>query len=120
VLIVEDSALVVGALRLLLEESGFDVASAAGVGEAVTACRASHHDAMLLDLGLPDGSGLHVLDRLRPTMQVPRVVIAVTGEDSDEVRHRCLAAGCHEVLLKPISTRELPRRLHELVAQQAS
>jgi CheY-like chemotaxis protein len=66
---------------------------------------------MLLDLTLPDGDGLLVLERLHTDGAAPRVTVAVTGRDEPEVRARCLAAGCHDVLVKPIAPLELPGQI---------
>jgi DNA-binding response OmpR family regulator len=118
VLIVEDNALVVGALRLLLEESGFRVSAALGVHEALQAIRADTPDAMLLDLSLKDGSGLDVLAALAPG-ETPGVTIAVTGHDDAATRERCLGAGCREVLVKPIDASALPRRLRAWMGDRA-
>ncbi len=112
-LIVEDSAIVVSAIRLLLEESGFNVDDAGGVSDAVARCRDVRPDVMLLDLGLRDGSGFDVLAALSPGAELPRVVIAVTGDDAPEIRERCLSHGCRDVLVKPIRSLELPRQLRE-------
>jgi CheY-like chemotaxis protein len=120
VLIVEDSALVVGALRLLLEETGYRVSSAANVRDAVDVMRHEHPDVMLLDLTLRGENGLTVLDELRRTRDEPRVTVAVTGHDAPEVRERCLRAGCREVLVKPINTRELPRKIALWLEGEAS
>ncbi|HJR64034.1 MAG TPA: response regulator [Gemmatimonadaceae bacterium] len=118
VLIVEDSALVVGALRLLLEESGFRVTAAPGVQAALRAVRADPPDAMLLDLSLKDGSGLDVLGALTAA-EAPGVTIAVTGHDDAATRERCLRAGCREVLVKPIDASSLPRRLRAWIGERA-
>jgi DNA-binding response OmpR family regulator len=118
VLIVEDSALVVGALRLLLEESGFRVSAALGVQEALRVVRADPPDAMLLDLSLKDGSGLDVLEALAPD-EAPGVTVAVTGHDDAATRARCLGAGCREVLVKPIDASSLPKRLREWIGERA-
>ncbi len=111
VLIVEDSAIVVSAIRLLLEETGFHVDDAGGVSDAVARCRDIRPDIMLLDLGLRDGSGFDVLAALSSGAELPRVVIAVTGDDAPEVRERCLSHGCVDVLVKPIRPLDLPRQL---------
>jgi CheY-like chemotaxis protein len=111
VLIVEDSALVVGALQLLLEGAGHRVSSAGSVREAVARARVDPPDVMLLDLTLPDGDGLVVLDVLAADGAAPRVTVAVTGRDEPTVRERCLRAGCREVLVKPIAPLALPRSI---------
>jgi DNA-binding response OmpR family regulator len=112
VLLVEDSALVTSALRILFEETGRRVRVSADVADAVRACAEETPALMLLDLTLPDGDGLSVLDAVRGTPGAPRVAVAMTGHDDDATRRRCLAAGCADVLLKPVPARELLARAH--------
>ena len=64
-------------------------------------------DVMLLDLSLPDGDGLLVLKRLHLAGHAPLNTVALTGHDDEEVRQRCIAAGCTEVLLKPVPIAQL-------------
>jgi DNA-binding response OmpR family regulator len=111
VLIVEDSALVIGALRLLLEETGHRVSAAQSVREALDTARRERPDVMLLDLTLPDGNGFDVLNGLLAVDETPRVIVALTGHDDSHVRKRCLDAGCHAVLVKPIRATELPGQI---------
>ena len=113
VLIVEDSDLVSGALRLLFEQTGHRVTVAASVSAAVAAVLREAPDLMLLDLTLPDGEGTAVLERLREQDRMPRVVVGLTGHDEPEIVARCTALGCADVLLKPVPTRELLRRAEE-------
>jgi DNA-binding response OmpR family regulator len=103
-LIVDDSPLVTDALRILFEETGHRVSTAGSVREAVDICGADRPDVMLLDLTLPDGSGLDVLAALGGS---PPATLALTGHDDPRTTARCLAAGCREVLLKPVPTRQL-------------
>jgi CheY-like chemotaxis protein len=65
---------------------------------------------MLLDLTLPDGSGLEILEELGADAPRPRVTVALTGRDEPEVARRCYALGCAAVLVKPVPARELLRR----------
>lgn len=110
ILVVEDSALVASAMRILLEDAGHRVSEAASVREAVAVAAAdSHIDLMLLDLKLADGDGLSVLAQLREREREPKIAIAITGYDDPVERERALAAGCRDVLLKPVPARELPR-----------
>ena len=111
VLLVEDSPLVVGALRLLLEETGFRVSAASTVREAVDAARAGRPDVILLDITLQREDGLAVLADLAHTDELPRVAIALTGHDDPMLRERCLEAGCVDVLIKPIRAMELPGKI---------
>jgi CheY-like chemotaxis protein len=118
VLVVEDSDLVSSALRILLEETGRRVTIAASVRAAdeALASAAAGGDPFalaLLDLTLADGDGLDVLDRARARGAVPRVAVAMTGHDDPHTRARCLAAGCAEVLVKPVPSRVLLARVGE-------
>ena len=110
-LIVEDSAIVASALRLLFEESGYEVDVASTVKDAIATATARAPEVMLLDLTRPDGDGLTILERLRADDHAPRSTIALTGHDDDELRERCIEAGCVDVLLKPVPI----ARLVELV-----
>lgn len=107
VLLVEDNALVTDALTILLESGGHLVRVADTVAAAVSQARAARPDILLLDLTLPDGDGLSVLDVLRDSPSFPLVAAALTGHDDRAVRTRCLAAGCRDVLVKPVPAREL-------------
>jgi DNA-binding response OmpR family regulator len=111
ILLVEDSELVADALRTLLEALGHTVRVAPSVREAVAACAAEVPDIMLLDLGLADGHGLEVLEQVTANGTVPRVVAAMTGDDDPAMMRRCRAAGCREVLVKPVGARELMARI---------
>jgi CheY-like chemotaxis protein len=113
ILLVEDSALVCDAMRTLFESTGRRVAIAGSVNEAVAACALEQPALMLLDLSLPDGDGVSALRRLAATGSTPRTTFAMTGHDDPATRERCLAAGCADVLVKPVPTRELLRRVGE-------
>jgi two-component system CheB/CheR fusion protein len=104
ILIVEDNADAGDALRMLLESGGHDVRVAGTVAAAIAACNEHPIDLMLLDLTLPDGDGLDVLAR---TTTPPRMTLALTGWDEPVIIDRCRAAGCHDVLIKPVSARML-------------
>ena len=100
-LIAEDSELTASALRLLFEESGFDVAVATSVQSVIDIATSWKPDVMLLDVNLSDGDGVSALDYLTQNDSAPPRTIALTGHDDDDVRQRCINAGCSDVLLKP-------------------
>ena len=116
ILIVEDSTLVTDAFSILFSETGYDVDVAATVAEAIERGTASTADIMLLDLSLPDGSGLEVLEALRERGVQPRVTLAMTGHDDAKTRRTCLEAGCAEVLLKPFPIGDLLRHIQRHLA----
>jgi DNA-binding response OmpR family regulator len=111
ILVVEDSALVGDALRILLEDAGYTVFIAPTVADAVRMGSATPIDMMLLDLTLPDGHGLDVLQSLREGVALPRATIAMTGHNDPAIRRACLAAGCVDLLVKPVPIAELLRQI---------
>ena len=113
VLVAEDNTLVADAMRLLFEETGHRVTTAGTIVAVVAAATRDPVDLLLLDLGLSDGDGLEVLTQLRERGALPRVNVALTGRDEPDVIERCKAAGCHDVLLKPVPVGELLRRSRE-------
>jgi CheY-like chemotaxis protein len=116
VLVAEDNALVADAMRLLFEETGHRVTTAASIADVVQAATREPVDLLLLDLGLADGDGLDVLTQLRERGALPRVNVALTGRDEPEVVERCKAAGCREVLLKPVPVGQLLKKSREWLA----
>lgn len=116
ILIVEDSRLVTEAFEILLADAGYAVHSARTVAEAISVGRRERIDLMLLDVTLPDGSGLDVLNALREEKKLPRATLAMTGHTAAELRRDCLDAGCADVLIKPVPVRELLRQIERLLA----
>lgn len=112
-MIVEDSALVTSALRILFEESGRRVTIAHTVREGIAAGRKDPPDLLLLDLTLPDGSGLEVATTLAESGVSPRATVALTGRDDPESLRRCSDAGVTEVMLKPVPVKELLKKTGE-------
>jgi CheY-like chemotaxis protein len=101
---------------VLLEETGHRVTTAASVAAATSAALADTPDVLLLDLTLPDGHGLEVLERLRAAARLPRATVALTGHDDPALAERCRAAGCRDVLVKPVPIRHLQAKLAEWLA----
>ena len=113
VLVAEDNTLVADAMRLLFEETGHRVTTAGTIVGVVEAATLDRVDLLLLDLGLSDGDGLEVLTILGDRGVLPRVSVALTGRDEPEIIERCKAAGCREVLLKPVPVGVLLRKSRE-------
>ena len=114
VLVVEDNALVSGAMRLLLESENHRVSTAASVAESLGLARADVPTLALIDLTLPDGDGLALVAPLFAAGC--KTVIALTGHDDPETRARCLASGCADVFVKPVPARELLNRIARWLA----
>lgn len=112
ILLVEDDPLLRDAFRMLLEDAGYRILEAASVAEAMASIEAERPALVLLDLGLPDGSGLDVARRLREQRETRAIpVVAMTGRVGPEEREACLEAGCIEYLPKPVEPLLLLERL---------
>lgn len=116
ILVVEDSELVTSAFRILLEDSGYRVTIAGSIKAMRAAAARGDVDLLLLDLTLPDGNGLDALADLRAGGAAPRITLAMTGDSQPATRARCIEAGCADVLIKPVSIKELRRTIASLLA----
>lgn len=105
ILIVEDNEHVTSALQILLETVPWRVSVAGSVGAALAISKSDPPAVALLDLTLPDGDGLALVEPLRTVGA--RKIVVLTGHDDSATRQRCLAAGCADVLVKPVSVRDL-------------
>ena len=93
----------------MLEDTGYKVSIAESVKEMLACAEGEKIDLMLLDLTLPDGNGLDALEELTERGARPRIILTMTGDDQPATRKRCLEAGCADVLIKPVSIKELRR-----------
>ena len=109
VLIVEDEVPMRRFLRSALITRGFRVIEAGTVREAEIAVTESPPDAILLDLGLPDGDGLDLLRRIREWSSAPVIVLSARDREDDKVL--ALDAGADDYLTKPFGTSELLARI---------
>ncbi|MFE5670727.1 response regulator [Agromyces sp. NPDC056523] len=101
--VVDDHPLFRKGLVALLEASGFDVvAEAASAAEAVDVVMSRRPDAVLIDLGLPDRSGLAVTAQLSAALPATRFVVITMYDDADTVR-RALDAGATAYVTKDAS-----------------
>jgi DNA-binding response OmpR family regulator len=107
ILIVEDSPLLANAFQVLFEAHGYRVSTANDIAAGIERATKESVDIMLLDLTLPDGDGLSLLSLLREREALPTTTIALTGHEDDATRERCLAAGCRQVLVKPVPAQDL-------------
>lgn len=108
VLLVDDEESVRGPLRDVLAEAGFSVAEAGSLAQARRAVQDSLPALIVLDLELPDGSGLDLCRELRGDpawSQAP--IVMLTGRRRLEQKVEGFAAGTDQYLVKPVDPREL-------------
>jgi two-component system KDP operon response regulator KdpE len=109
VLIVEDSEDVSSALKVLVEASGARVSVGRSVAETLAVGVPDPARLVLVDLTLPDGDGLTIIEPLRRAGS--GMFVALTGRDDQETVERCRAAGCADVLVKPVPARQLVAKI---------
>jgi two-component system KDP operon response regulator KdpE len=93
----------------LLRARGYDVEVAATGGQALAAFTERSPALIVLDLGLPDMTGLEVCRRIRATSQVPIIVLSARGAESDKVS--ALDNGADDYVTKPFGPEELLARI---------
>lgn len=116
VLVVDDDADIRSALRDLLGDNGYLVVEASTGAEAVELCARHQPDVVLLDLGLPDMSGLDVLTELAERAVAP--VIVLSGRSGETDRVVGLELGADDYISKPFSARELVARVNAAIRRR--
>lgn len=116
-LLVEDDQMVGESLQKGLKAEGYSVDWAMKAEDASFALETNPYDIMLLDLGLPDYSGLELLRVARQKHnQIPTIIL--TAKDSIQDRVDGLDAGSDDYLVKPFSLDELLARLRALLRRK--
>ena len=113
-LIIEDEDRLSGILKSRLGEAGFAVDVAGSAGDATAALELINYDAVVLDLGLPDGDGLAVLAAARRIGKALPILI-LTARDAVEDRVAGLNAGADDYLTKPFAMSELIARIKAML-----
>lgn len=109
VLVVDDEPQIVRGLSATLKAAGYDVASAGTAAEALSAAALRPPDAIILDLVLPDGSGVDVCQSLRSWTEIPIIVVSSLDTEADKIA--ALDAGADDYVTKPYGVGELLARL---------
>jgi two-component system, OmpR family, KDP operon response regulator KdpE len=113
VLVVDDEPQILRALGVILRNVGDEVATAATKSEALDAVSVRPPDAMVLDLVLPDGSGVDVTSEVRTWSSLPIIVLSAVGDEREKVR--ALDVGADDYITKPFGTEELLARLRAVM-----
>ncbi len=110
ILVVDDEPQIVRALKVVLRDAGHETVAAYGMEEALDAAAVRPPDAAIVDLMLPDGSGVELCRRLREWTQAPILVLSAVGDEDAKVE--ALEAGADDYVTKPFAPRELIARLN--------
>ena len=117
VLVVDDEPQIVRGLKVILRGAGYEVETATTKQEALDAVAVRPPDAVVLDLVLPDGSGVDVATEIRKWSQLPILVLSAVGDEREKVR--ALDAGADDYITKPFGTDELLARLRAVLRRAA-
>ena len=109
ILVVDDEAAILRFLKPALAANDYQVATAGTVAEAVKHIAANVPDAVVLDLGLPDGDGKEVIRNVRQWSDVPIIVLSARDRESEKIE--ALDLGADDFINKPFGVGELMARL---------
>jgi two-component system response regulator RegX3 len=118
ILIVEDESSFSEALSFLLGKEGYEVNIAETGTEAIKKFNENGADLVLLDLMIPEVSGVEVCKAIRATSQVP--IIMLTAKDSEIDKVVGLELGADDYVTKPYSSRELIARIKAVLRRGSS
>lgn len=118
VLVIDDEPQILRALRINLSVRGYDVITAATGTAALKAAAENRPDVVVLDLGLPDISGIEVLVGLRGWMTAPVIVLSARTDSTEKVD--ALDAGADDYVTKPFGMDEFLARLRAAVRRAAA
>ena len=108
ILAVEDNSIGTAVIRHALKRYPIELHSAASGEEAIAKAKAVHYSLILMDLQMPTMSGLEAAAAIRKLPEYENVpILALTADQSDEIRRECHQAGMRGFLTKPIQTNEL-------------
>ena len=109
VLVVDDEPPIRRLLRTSLAASGYRIVEAEDAAAAMRSLAAEKPDLVILDLGLPDDSGVELISEMRKTSAVPIVVLSARHDERSKVE--ALDRGADDYVSKPFSMAELMARL---------
>lgn len=118
-LLLEDDPAIAQTVQFALQREGFQIRVCAWLHEARSQLKLSAPAAVILDIGLPDGSGLDLCRELRagPLAHLPVLMLSARSEEMDKVLG--LELGADDYLAKPFSPRELVARVRALLRRAA-
>ncbi len=112
-LVVDDEPQIAEVLVAYLQREGYSVHACGTVGAAMAAIEQSAPDLLILDITLPDGSGLDVLQAAsKPGLRIPTIMLTARSEESDRIVG--LELGADDYVTKPFSPREVVARVRSL------
>jgi DNA-binding response OmpR family regulator len=119
ILIIEDEKQLLESIMTFLKESGMTCDKAMSLGEAIPKIENADFDCIVLDIGLPDGSGLKIIDEMQKKENQTAIVI-VSARNSLDDRLTGLNFGADDYVTKPFYMPELVARIRSVVRRRTT
>ena len=113
ILIVEDDKILNRGVSFALKKEGYNTISVYTKQEAKNVISENHIDFLLLDIGLPDGSGLDLCSEIKNQIDFP--VVFFTANDTEEDMIRGFESGCDDYISKPFSIEVLKFKINAIL-----
>ncbi|WP_137170665.1 response regulator [Marinomonas sp. FW-1] len=113
ILVVDDEPQIHTFIRISLAAEGFEYLGAESIGAAKRLIEQNSPHLLILDLGLPDGDGMDLVNFVRSTSNTP--ILVLTARDEEDEKIRLLESGANDYLSKPFGIRELIARVKVLL-----
>jgi len=118
ILVVDDEPQIVKVVKAYLEQSGFQVVTAADGSTALATFQREKPDFMILDLSLPGMDGLDVCRAVRHVSNIPILMLTARVEEADKLVG--LELGADDYVVKPFSPREVVARVRTILRRAAA
>ena len=117
ILIVEDDTELAAGLAIRLRAEGYDVITASGVQTGIRFAHATVPDLVILDIGLPDGTGLDVMEAMKASPELEDIPVVVLTARNRSIAERFARAGADLVFRKPAETALMLRAIQHRIAE---
>lgn len=111
--IIEDDVEMNNALKIYFEKAGYVVLQCFNVNEAYKTMQMPQADIIIVDIGLPDGSGLELAGKIKNSKDVPVVFLTARDEENDILKG--YESGCEEYITKPVSPKILQKKIEAIL-----
>ena len=118
ILVIEDDPAIRRMLNIAFQDTGLNAIEAENGQDGIKAVVHHQPDLILLDIGLPDISGLEVVQNVRGWSKVPIIVLSANGQE--QLKVECLESGADDYVTKPFGVAELLARIRVVLRREIS